>query len=261
MRLATWNVNSVRARLARVLAYLEERQVDVLALQETKVADERFPSDAFNTAGYQVATWGDGGFNGVAIISRVGLDQVQRSFAGQPSFAEQLEPRAIGATCGSVRLWSLYVPHGRSVDNPHYTYKLAFLQALQQTAGHWLATSPDSRLALLGDWNIAPTDLDVWDPEVFAGQTHVSPAERAAFAAFAQSGFCEVVRQHLPQPNTYTYWDYRDQRFARNQGMLIDFAYCSPALTTAVREVTIVRQERHGKGASDHVPVELLIDD
>ncbi|MDR1825537.1 MAG: endonuclease/exonuclease/phosphatase family protein [Bifidobacteriaceae bacterium] len=262
MRLATWNVNSLRARLDRVVAYLAANQIDVLAMQETKVKDAAFPAAALEAAGYQVAHIGLDQWNGVALASRVGLADVATTFPGQPAFAKpgnepKLEARAIGATCGGVRVWSLYVPHGRALDDPHMAYKLAFLEALRQAAGTWLAANPNQQLALVGDWNVAPMDTDVWDISAFAGATHVSPPERAAFAAFAQAGLVEVTREHLPEPHTYTYWDYQQLRFPRNEGMRIDFAWCSPALAAAVAEVRIAREERKGQGASDHVPVEL----
>ncbi|MDR2379231.1 MAG: exodeoxyribonuclease III [Bifidobacteriaceae bacterium] len=264
MRIATWNVNSLRARLDRTLDYLREHQIDVLALQETKVADQAFPAEPFEAAGYQVARHGLDQWNGVALISRIGLTDAQADFAGQPAFAKpgaepRLEARALGADCGGVTVWSLYVPHGRSQDDPHMAYKLKFLHALAADAADWLAADPSAQIALVGDFNVAPLDTDVWDPAAFAGLTHTSPAERAAFAALAESGFREVTREHLPAEHLYTQWDYQQLRFAKNQGMRIDFAYCSPALAERVVSVAIRRDERKGKGASDHVPVELTI--
>ncbi len=273
MRLATWNVNSVRARVDRVLAYLERSEVDVLALQETKCRDDQFPAAAFEAAGYEVAHVGYSQWNGVAVLSRVGLSDVEIAFPGQPGFAKApvapddaeplldvpapVEARALGATCGGVRVWSLYVPHGRAQGDPHFAYKLRWLDALREAAAGWLAADPAAQVALLGDWNVAPLDTDVWDPAFFAGKTHTSPAERDAFAAFGAAGYTEVTRELLPEPHTYTYWDYKKLAFPRNYGMRIDFAYVSPALRERVTAARIERDERKGAGASDHVPVVL----
>jgi exodeoxyribonuclease III len=266
MRLATWNINSIRARADRAVAFLERSGTDVLALQETKCKDDQFPRGLFEDAGYEVATFGFSQWNGVAIVSRVGLEDVETGFPHQPGFGDEpvVEARALGATCGGVRVWSLYVPNGRELDNPHYPYKLSWLDELRAQAASWIsadAGDPTAQVALVGDWNVAPLDTDVWDIELFAGKTHVSPAERAAFAAFAEAGYAEVSRTFVPAERTYTYWDYQQLRFPRNEGMRIDFTYASPALAARVSGVTIDRNERKGKGASDHVPVILdLID-
>ncbi|MBN9376104.1 MAG: exodeoxyribonuclease III [Cellulomonas sp.] len=261
MRVATWNVNSVRTRIDRVLGFLESSGVDVLAMQETKCKDEQFPREGFEALGYEVATFGFSQWNGVAIASRVGLEEVVRGFAGQPLWGDPpaLEARALGATCGGVRVWSLYIPNGREIADPHYEYKLAWLAALRTAAAQWLQDEPTAKIALVGDWNIAPLDTDVWSIEFFAGRTHVTPAEREAFAAIADGGYTEVSRVHLPAEHTYTYWDYQQLRFPRNEGMRIDLTYASPALAAAVTGVTIERNERKGKGPSDHVPVVLEV--
>lgn len=193
MRLATWNVNSIRSRIDRVTSWLERADVDVLAMQETKCKDDQFPTMPFAALGYEVAHVGHNQWNGVAIASRVGLDDVALGFAGQPAFNEADEARAIGATCGGVRVWSLYVPNGRTIEDPHYTYKLEWLAALDNTASGWLDEDPSTPIALVGDWNIAPTDDDVWDVEVFKGSTHVTEPERAAFRAI-EGQFADVVR-------------------------------------------------------------------
>ncbi|QIK84564.1 exodeoxyribonuclease III [Sanguibacter sp. HDW7] len=260
MRIATWNINSIRARADRALAFLEREDVDVLALQETKCKDAQFPREAFEAAGYEIATFGFSQWNGVAILSRVGLEDVTAGFDGQPEFGETpaVEARALGATCGGVRVWSLYVPHGRALDNPHYPYKLAWLARLRELAGTW--GDAGEKVALVGDWNVVPLDSDVWDVAAFEGQTHVSEPEREAFRAFAEAGYTEVSRQFLPDEHRYTYWDYQQLRFPRNEGMRIDFAYTSPALTPLVTDVRIDRDERRGKGASDHVPVIVDVD-
>ncbi len=262
MRLATWNVNSARARVDRVLTFLDRTGTDVLALQETKCTADQFPREPFEAAGYQVAAVGTNQWNGVAVVSRVGLADVQAGFPGQPTWGDEAvdEARALAATCAGVRVWSLYVPNGREIDHPHFTYKLAWLDALRRAAADWLATDPQAQVALVGDWNVAPLDTDVWDIEVFAGHTHVTPQERAAFAAFADAGYTEVTRVHVPDEHVYTYWDYQQLRFPRNEGMRIDFAWASPALARRVTGVAIERVERKGKGASDHVPVVLDID-
>ena len=266
MRLATWNINSIRSRVDRAVAFLGRTGVDVLALQETKCTDEQFPREAFAAAGYEVATWGFSQWNGVAIVSRVGLDDVEQGFTGQPSFGEvpALEARAMGATCGGVRVWSLYVPHGRTVGSPHYEYKLAWLAALRDQAQSWLTPpggTPHDAVALMGDWNVAPRDTDVWDLAVFADQTHITQPERQAFAAFEDAGYTELTRVHVPQDRRYTYWDYQRLRFPRNEGMRIDFAYVSPAVAARTTGVRIERDERKGKGPSDHVPVVLDLAD
>jgi len=262
MRIATWNVNSVRARLERILTYLDSHQIDVLAMQETKVKDAAFPAEPFAAAGYELAHFGLDQWNGVAIASRVGLSDVATSLPGQPTWANKTggrvaEARALGATCGGIRVWSLYIPHGRGLDDPHMTYKLAFLQALGDAAADWLADDADAPVALLGDFNVAPLDTDVWDMAVFDGATHVSPTERAAFQALASAGFREVSREFIAEPHTYTFWDYQQLRFPLNQGMRIDFAYLSPVLADRVSAVGIRRDQRKGKGASDHVPIDL----
>ena len=166
-----------------------------------------------------------------------------------------LESRAIGATCGGVRVWSLYVPNGRALDDPHLAYKLDWLEALRATGRSWLDADPGAQVALCGDWNVAPRDEDVWDRALFEGRTHVSPPERAAFEAVVDAGFADVVRPHTPGPGTYTYWDYTQLRFPRKEGMRIDFVLASPALAERVAGASIDRQERKGKGASDHAPV------
>ena len=257
MRLATWNVNSVRARTDRVVDWLVRTDTDVLAIQETKCRDDQFPEMPFAALGYEVAHVGFSQWNGVAILSRVGIEDVEIGFAGQPCWgeAEQTEARALGATCGGVRVWSLYVPNGRTLRDPHYTYKLEWLAALRTTAAGWLADDPGAQVALVGDWNIAPENDDVWDMTVFSHSTHVSPPERAAFRAIVEAGYADVVRPFAPGPGVYTYWDYTQLRFPRREGMRIDFILGSPALAARASRALIDREERKGKGASDHAPV------
>jgi exodeoxyribonuclease III len=257
MRLATWNVNSIRSRIDRVEAFVQRQDIDVLALQETKARDDQWPVMGLEALGYEVASLGHNQWNGVAIVSRVGLTDVQHGFEGMPHFGDPLaaEARAIGATCGGVRVWSLYVPNGRALGDPHLDYKLAWLDALRETAGGWLRDDPQAQVALTGDWNIAPFDEDVFDITRFATSTHVSPPERAAFAAVVEAGYADLVRPHLPGPDVFTYWDYYRQRFERNRGMRIDFVLGSPALAARAKDALIDTEERAGKGASDHAPV------
>ena len=257
MRLATFNCNSIRTRVDRVVALLERHDIDVLALQETKCKDEQFPLMPFQAAGYDVAHVGYSQWNGVAVVSRVGIEDVEVGFPGQPGWGEPhaAEARALGATCGGVRVWSLYIPNGRSLEDPHLAYKLDWLDRLREAGAGWLAADPGAQIALMGDWNIAPTDEDVWSVAYYEGRTHTSAPERAAFADVVGAGFTDVVRPHAPGPGTYTYWDYTQLAFPKRRGMRIDFCLASPALAERVEGAFIDREERKGKGASDHAPV------
>ncbi|MDO5739704.1 MAG: exodeoxyribonuclease III [Ornithinimicrobium sp.] len=258
MRIATWNVNSIRSRVDRVVAFLERHEVDVLAIQETKCRDDQFPLLPFQAAGYDVSMVGYHQWNGVAVVSRVGLKDVQIGFDGMPTWGDgdqSSEARAISAVCDGVRIWSLYVPNGRSLDDPHLIYKLDWLAALREAGAGWLAQDSQEQIALMGDWNIAPRDEDVWSVEHYAGHTHVSPQERAAFEAVVAAGYADVTREHTPGPGTYTYWDYTQLAFPKRRGMRIDFCLGSPALAQRVDGAFIDREERKGKGASDHAPV------
>ncbi|MEZ5210534.1 exodeoxyribonuclease III [Gordonia sp. (in: high G+C Gram-positive bacteria)] len=259
MRIATWNVNSIRARSEQVVAWMTRHAIDVLALQETKCHDDQFPVMSFLAEGYDVALHGEGGYNGVAIASRVGLSDVHRGFDGQPVPRPGAAPeaRAISATCGGIRVWSLYVPNGRALDDPHFPYKLSWLDALSGVTGLELGHDPAAQVVLAGDWNVAPTDDDVWDPEYFAGRTHVTPAERAAFARFGAAGFVDSAAPFAPGPGVYTFWDYTAGRFAKNEGMRIDFALCSPALDDRIFDAFIDTDARAAAGASDHAPLVL----
>src|SRR6478672_5423984 len=263
MRIATWNVNSLRSRIDRVEAFLQRHDIDVLAVQETKAREDQLPLLGLTVLGYDIAAVGHSQWNGVALISRVGIEDVEVGFPGMPTWGDpaEAEARALGATCGGVRVWSLYVPNGREVDDPHYAYKLDWLGRLRDAAAGWLAADAEAQVALVGDWNIAPLDTDVWDIGFFAGRTHVTPAEREAFTAIGGAGYTEVSRVHLPAEHTYTYWDYQQLRFPRNEGMRIDLTYATPALAARVTGVSIERNERKGKAPSDHVPVVLEIAD
>jgi len=254
VRIATWNVNSLRSRIDRVEAFLDRHEIDVLALQETKAREDQLPLMGIEARGYDVAVSGTNQWNGVAILSRVGLEDVESGFPGQPGWGEPAEPesRAIGATCGGVRVWSLYVPNGRKPDDPHYVYKLDWLARLREAGQAWLGEDA----ALVGDWNICPTDDDVFDVTQFRNSTHVTPQERAAFQAILDSGWTEVTRAHDPG---YTYWDYYRQRFERDRGLKIDFVLGSPSLAARVTGAFVDRDERSPSvfpGApSDHAPV------
>jgi exodeoxyribonuclease III len=249
MRLATWNVNSVNARLPRLLDWLGDVRPDVLCLQETKTA--QFPAGA-EDLGYTVAAHGDGRWNGVAVLSRVGLDDVSYGFPGEPGFPDP-EARALGATCGGLRVWSVYVPNGRTPDDPHYAYKLDWLAKLRVALAPELAAHP--HMAVCGDFNVAPTDADVFDPQRFIGSTHVTPAERQALSDLRDIGLVDVVPKPMKGPNPFTYWDYRAGMFHQDKGMRIDLVYASAALAGRVGSAYIDREARKGKGPSDHAPI------
>lgn len=253
MRIATWNVNSIRTREARVFAWLTANDVDVLAVQETKCTPEQFPVTEFEAAGYSVVAHGANQWNGVAFISRLPMTDVAFDFPGQPTFNDELEPRALGVTVNGVRLKSVYVPNGRTLTDPHYDYKLRWLGELAHYVYETLQATPSLPLAVMGDFNIAPLDSDVWDRSLFFGSTHVSHPERAAFAQFEVAGVTDVVRPRVPEG--YTYWDYQQLRFPRNEGMRIDFILGSEAFAERVTHAAIDRNERKGEGPSDHVPV------
>lgn len=257
MRIATWNVNSIRSRVDRVEAWLARAEVDVLAIQETKAREDQFPYLPFEALGYEVAHVGFNQWNGVAIASRVGLTDVQIGFPGMPGWGAPpaAEARAIGATCGGVRIWSVYVPNGRALDDPHMAYKLDWLARLRDAGQGWLAQDPAAQIAIMGDWNVAPQDDDVWSMDFYVDKSHVSGAERAGFFGVVDAGYADVVRPHAPGPGVYTYWDYQQLRFPKKQGMRIDFVLASPALADRVSGAVIDREERKGKGASDHAPV------
>lgn len=265
MRIATWNINSLRARMDRVLAFLERHEVDVLALQETKAKPEQLDLTALQDAGYEVSTHGLNQWNGVALISRVGLSDVQTQLPSVPAYPEDetgvVEARAISGLVGDgLRIWSLYVPNGREVDHPHYAYKLRWLEALRAEGERELTANTASRTVLVGDFNVAPLDEDVWDMGAFEGKTHVTEPERSAFRSIVDAGYADVVRPDHEGPGVYTYWDYQALRFPKKEGMRIDFVLGSPAVQSAVTGSFIDREERKGKGASDHAPVVVDLD-
>jgi exodeoxyribonuclease-3 len=251
MRFATWNVNSVKARLPRLLDWLAGTAPDVVCLQETKVADDGFPAGEVAELGYETAAYGQGRWNGVALLSRIGLDDVRRGFTGVPGFPEP-EARAVSARCGGIRFMSVYVPNGRTPDDPHYTYKLQWLAALREALVPDLKAGP---LVVAGDWNVAPTDADVWDIAVFAASTHVTPPERAALAAIRDLGLTDVPARPLKGDHPFTYWDYRAGMFHQNKGMRIDLMYGSADVAARVTDAYVDREARKGKGPSDHAPI------
>jgi exodeoxyribonuclease-3 len=222
-------------------------------MQEIKCKPDQFPYKPFEDAGYQIIMHGLNQWNGVAFASKIPAEDVEIGFSGMPEFKDAQEARAIAATFEGNRLWSLYVPNGRTLDDPHFPYKLEWLDRLASITAETLESEPDLPLALMGDFNIAPLDTDVWDINFFAGSTHVTPQERQAFEAFEQIGLKDVVRPLVP--DGYTYWDYQQLRFPRNEGMRIDFVLGSEAFAEKVKSASIERDERKGEGPSDHVPV------
>ena len=256
--MATWNVNSVKQRVPRLLPWLDQRRPDVLCLQETKLTDAAFTEllgEELGRRGYAVAQHGEGQWNGVAILSKVGLDDVVPGLAGAPGFPHP-EARAVSATCAGIRVHSVYVPNGRVPDSDHYRYKLAWLAALRDQ----LATGPEAAI-VCGDMNIAPTDVDVFDPEAYVGQTHVTPPERAALAELQKLGLRDVVRERWPAERVFTYWDYRAGMFHRDLGMRIDLVLASAPVAGRVRAAWVDRQARKGSGPSDHAPVIVDLDE
>lgn len=254
MRIATWNVNSLKVRLSRVEEWLAYAQPDVLCMQETKMADASFPHLAFAALGYETVHHGDGRWNGVAIASRVGLEELASGFAGDLE-ADQ-ETRLVTARCGDVKVASVYVPNGRSLDDPHYDYKLAWLAKLRRHLS--VVGAPGEAVAVCGDFNIAPQDADVWDPSLFEGSTHVSQPERDALAELEAWGLDDAFRRCYPDNGLYTYWDYRAGDFHEHRGMRIDLVLLSRPLADRVTWALIDRNARKGKLPSDHAP--LLVD-
>jgi exodeoxyribonuclease-3 len=258
VRVVTWNVNSLKQRMPRFLPWIDERKPDVVCLQETKLADDALAEllgDELSGRGYEIAAHGEASWNGVAIVSRVGLDDVERGLAGAPGFPHP-EARAIAATCGGVRVWSLYVPNGRQPGSDHYEYKLEWLRALHDV----VAAGPDDAI-VAGDMNIAPTDDDVFDPEAYAGQTHVTPPEREALGRLGELGLRDVVRERWPNERVFSYWDYRAGMFHQDLGMRIDLILASGSVADRARAAWIDRQARKGSGPSDHAPVIVDLDD
>jgi exodeoxyribonuclease III len=258
VRIATWNVNSVKQRVPRLLPWLDQRRPDVVCLQETKLADDAFLDllgGALAERAYAVAVHGEATWNEVAILSRVGLDDVVPGLAGGPGFPHQ-EARALSASCAGIRVVSVYVPNGRVPGSEHYHYKLAWLASLRKM----VAAGPEATI-VCGDMNIAPTDDDVFDPEAYIGQTHVTPAERTALAELEALGLHDVVRDRWPSERVFTYWDYRAGMFHQDLGMRIDLALASDTVAGRVRAAWVDRQTRKGSGPSDHAPVIVDLDE
>lgn len=268
MRIATWNVNSLGARLSRVIGWLERARPDVLLLQETKLADGAAPHQAFADAGYEMAHHGQGRWNGVAVVSRIGLTDVVTNFGDAlaplgESEAEDAdvfrEARMIAATCGGIRVVSVYVPNGRKLDSIFYVQKLAWLARLRR----WLdeACDPNDAVLVGGDYNVAPRDEDVWDPAACNGGTHVSSKEREAILALQAWGLADVYRELCPQPGRYSWWDYRAGMFHKNFGMRIDLLLASASVRARSTWAEIDREARKGKPTpSDHAPVLVDLD-
>jgi exodeoxyribonuclease III len=258
VRLATWNVNSVRQRVPRLLPWLDERRPDVVCLQETKLSDDAFLDllgDELAARGYAVAVHGEATWNGVAILSRAGLDDVVAGLPGAPGFPNP-ESRAISAVCAGIRVVSVYVPNGRAPGSEHYAYKLAWLASLLEM----VAAGPEATV-VCGDMNIAPTDDDVFDPGAYVGQTHVTAPERAALAELIGLGLRDVVRDRWPDERVFTYWDYRAGMFHQDLGMRIDLVLAGASVASRVRAAWVDRQARKGSGPSDHAPVIVDLDE
>jgi len=258
VRVATWNVNSVKQRVGRLLPWLEQRGPDVVCLQETKLTDEAFAellAEELGGRGYELATHGEAQWNGVAILSRVGLEDVARGVSDGPGFPHQ-EARAVAATCAGVRVHSVYVPNGRVPDSDHYRYKLQWLAALER------ALAADERPALVcGDMNIAPTDADVFDPAAYEGHTHVTAPEREALGRLLALGLHDVIRERWPKERVFSYWDYRAGMFHQDLGMRIDLVLASDEVSERVRAAWVDRQARKGSRPSDHAPVIVDLDE
>jgi exodeoxyribonuclease III len=258
VRVATWNVNSLKQRMPRFLPWLDERRPDVVCLQETKLADDALAEvlgDALEDRGYEVAAHGEATWNGVAILSRVGLEDVERGLADAPGFPHP-EARAIAATCGGVRVHSVYVPNGRQPGSDHYAYKLDWLRALRDV----VAAGPDD-VIVAGDMNIAPTDDDVFDPDAYVGQTHVTDPEREALGELVALGLRDVVRDRWPGERVFSYWDYRAGMFHQDLGMRIDLVLAGGPVAERVKAAWIDRHARKGSGPSDHAPVMVDLDE
>jgi len=258
VRVATWNVNSVKQRIPRLLPWLDERQPDVVCLQEVKLTPQAFTEllgAELEARGYAFAVHGQAQWNGAAILSKAGLDEVRTGLPGEPGFPEP-EARAVSATCGGIRVHSVYVPNGREPGSGHYRYKLDWLRALKDV----VAAGPADAL-VCGDMNVAPADADVFDPEAYIGQTHVTPPERAALAELQAVGLRDVVRDRWPDARVFTYWDYRAGMFHRDLGMRIDLVLASAPVAGRVRAAWVDRKARKGTAPSDHAPVIVDLDD
>jgi exodeoxyribonuclease III len=251
VRLATWNVNSLSARLPRVLDWLGRVEPDVLCIQETKIAEDAFPHAELAELGYVAATHGMGQWNGVAIVSKVEAAEIARGFDEEPGFPDP-EARALAVSWNGLRIWSLYVPNGRTPEDPHYDYKLRWLGALRVA----LQAERDAglRLVVCGDFNVAPNDNDVWDMAAFEGSTHVTKPERDAVKALLDLGLTDL-QPRIVKGEPFTYWDYRAGNFHKGLGMRIDLMLMDNDLAASVTDCWIDRDARKGTKPSDHAPV------
>ena len=260
MRIATWNVNSVKQRVPRLLPWLDERRPDVVCLQETKLEDDKLREllgDELASRGYEIALHGEASWNGVAILSRAGLEDVVTGLDGAPGFPHP-EARAVAATCGGIRVFSVYVPNGRQPGSEHYAYKLEWLRALRDV----VAAGDPGDTIVTGDMNIAPADEDVFDPDAYVGQTHVTEPEREALSELTTGlGLRDVVRDRWPSERVFTYWDYRAGMFHQDLGMRIDLVLAGAPVAGRVKAAWVDRQARKGKGPSDHAPVIIDLDE
>jgi exodeoxyribonuclease-3 len=256
MKIATWNVNSIRARMDRLRAWLVANAPDVICLQETKVEDGAFPASDLESLGYHVAMHGQKTYNGVAVLARQPIDVVARGFGDG---VEDAQARFLVVRVGQVQVGSLYVPNGQAVGSDKFVYKLAWLQRWRA----WLAAHVDvgSPLVLCGDINIAPEDRDVHDPDAWRGQVMCHPDERAALAEIRRFGLVDVFRQLHPEPGQYTWWDYRQLGFPKNRGLRIDHILCTEVMAARCRSAAIDREARKGEAPSDHAPVVAEFDD
>ena len=261
MRIATWNVNSIRTRKSLVIDFLHTSDIDVVLMQETKCRDDQYPFEDFEAAGYEVAHFGLNQWNGVGIASRLPLQDIEQGFPGMPGFSKDpaaepaLEARALSATVEGFRLCSVYVPNGRALDDPHLDYKLRFIEALGEHYRSYQELPGAVPVAIGGDFNVAPEDSDVGDPAFLVpGTTHTSEVERGALQSFlARAGLQDTVRPLVP--TGYTYWDYKQGKFPKDHGMRIDFIYGSDTFASQVSHASIEKDQRTGEGPSDHVPV------
>lgn len=247
MKVATWNVNSLTARWPRVEEWIESAAPDVLLIQETKQTDAKFPFAQLSELGYESAHYGQGQWNGVAIFSKVGLSDVTRGFGD-----DDPEARIIGATCGPLRVYSCYIPNGRSLDNPHYVYKLEWLAKLKDLVAK---RDSDQHIVVGGDFNVTPSDLDCYDPSVFEGATHVSEPEREALRAIEGTGLNDLTRKLHPEDPSYSWWDYRNGSFRRGWGLRIDLLYVDDGLLEKATASYVDREARKAEKPSDHAPV------
>lgn len=260
MRIASWNVNSIRSRAPQLVTWLADRKIDVALIQETKCGDGDFPFEAISACGYEVAHYGVNHWNGVAIVSRVGLDDVARGLSGDP-LPPFDEPRSIAATCGGIRCASVYVPNGRSIDDPHFGFKLKWLEHLAndlQAAG-----TVEQRTLIAGDFNVAMGDLDLYDPKRWKDKKHATVEERAAVQAILDLGFVDLARMHYPTDHMFTWWNYVGTQFAKDKGLRIDLALGSPSLVAELEDVWVDRHARdplvvEPAKPSDHAP--LIVD-